>query len=142
MLMAVKKASRPITCIPCAMKYSYIQERTPELLVLMGRLEKALYCRPRLDLSLEQRIYHLAEGVLALQEVEILGRTSTGRLPDRIKSLIEFILERNEARVGLLTPHTIPERVKSTRRHVIKQLEGLSNDDANRQTTDGARSCI
>jgi hypothetical protein len=93
-----------------------------------------LYWRPRPDLSLEQRIYHLAEGLLALKEIEILGATCAGRLPERITHLIEFILGRIEARFGLSESHTVPERVKSARRYVIKQLEGSSPNDADRQT--------
>jgi len=42
-LMAAKKASRPIVCVPCAMKYSYVKDPTPELTELMARLEEAVF---------------------------------------------------------------------------------------------------
>ncbi len=129
-LMAAKKAARPVVCVPCAIKYRYLEDPTPELIRLMARLEQALFWRPRPDLSLPQRIYHLAEGMLALKEIEILGATQAGRLPERIRSLIEFALCRIEGRYGL-DPRdaAIPERVKSVRRTAIDRLGNLPPDD-------------
>ena len=42
--------------------------------------------------------------MLALKEIEILGATQAGRLPERIRGLIEFVLCRIEARYGLDLP--------------------------------------
>lgn len=132
-LMAAKKSERPIACVPCAMKYSYVEDPTPELLELMSRLEESLHWRPRPELSLEQRVYHLAEGLLALKEVEILGETSAGKISQRVANLIEFLLGRIEARHHLHNDQfTIPERVKATRQHVIAQLEKLAEGDPDR----------
>jgi len=129
-LMAAKKAARPVVCVPCAIKYRYLEDPTPELTRLMARLEQALFWRPRPDLSLPQRIYHLAEGMLALKEIEVLGTTQAGRLPERIRSLIDFVLCRIEGRYGL-DPRdaAIPERVKSVRRTAIDRLGNLPPDD-------------
>ncbi len=129
-LMAAKKAARPVVCVPCAIKYRYLQDPTPDLLRLMARLEQALFWRPRPDLTMPQRIYHLAEGMLALKEIEILGATQAGRLPERIRGLIEFVLCRIEGRYGL-DPRdaAIPERVKAVRRTAIDRLADLPPDD-------------
>lgn len=133
-LMAAKKASRPIVCVPCAMKFSYVTDPTPELLTLVARLEEAVFWRPRPDLTLDQRVYHLAEGLLSLKEIEFLGRTSSGQLPERIAVLIEFILNRIEASYGLDSPNAaIPERIKAARRQAIKRLEELGEDDPGQQ---------
>lgn len=122
-VMAAKKSDRPIACVPCAMKYRYVEDPTPDLLQLMSQLEIALNWRPRPDLQLHQRIYHLAEGILALKEVEIMGKTSAGTLPDRIGALIEFVLARIETRHQLSTSaSTVPERVKAARQHIIHCL--------------------
>jgi hypothetical protein len=132
-LMAIKKSTRPIACVPCAIRYSYVRDPTPELLELMGRLESSLHWRPRPDLSLPQRIYHLAEGVLALKEVEILGASGSGPIPERIGRLIEFLLGRIECRHQLAaTSLTVPERVKAARQHVISKLEAAPPDAAER----------
>jgi 1-acyl-sn-glycerol-3-phosphate acyltransferase len=133
-LMAAKKADRPIVCIPSAIKYSYLTDPTPELTELMGRLEQALLWRPRPDLDLPQRIYHLAEGVLALKEIEYLGETHSGPLPERIRNLIEFALGRVEARHGLDPGGaTIPERVKAIRQAAVEGLSNLEAEDPARR---------
>ncbi len=133
-LMAARKASRPIVCVPCAMKYSYVEDPTPELLALMVRLEQAVFWRPRPDLTLGQRVYHLAEGLLSLKEIEFLGETSSGPLPERIAALIEFILNRIEASYGVDSPNaTIPMRIKTARQQAIKRLEELGEDEMSQQ---------
>jgi len=132
-LLAARKGSRPIVCVPCAMRFIYTEDPTPKLEELMGRLEEELFWRPRPDLTLRQRVYHLAEGVLALKEVEFLGETCKGRVPERIANLIEFIMGRIEARYELdLSGATVPERVKALRREAIKRLEELPDGDPNR----------
>jgi hypothetical protein len=133
-LMAAKKADRPVVCVPCAIKYRYVEDPTPELTRLMAQLERALYWQPRPDLTLPQRIYHLAEGMLALKEIEILGSTQAGRLPERIRSLIEFVLCRIEGRYAV-DPRdaAIPERVKTVRRMAIERLAALAADEPGRE---------
>jgi 1-acyl-sn-glycerol-3-phosphate acyltransferase len=125
-LLAARKANRPIVCIPCAMKYTYLESPLPELLPLMDRLERAIHWRPRPDLPLAQRVYHFAEGALALKEIEYLGHTGAGPLPQRLAELVNFILDRIEARLGLDPPAaTAPERIKALRHHLIQRLEAL-----------------
>ncbi len=134
-LMAAKKATRPIACVPCGMKYFYVQDPTPELLELMDRLELSLHWRPRRDLTLQQRIYHFAEGILALKEIEILGKTNAGPLPERIESLIEFVLGRVECRHNLSAESkTIPQRVKIARQHVINRLQEADQQECQHQS--------
>jgi hypothetical protein len=132
-LLAARKADRAIVCIPCAIRYRYVEDPTPKLIELMGQLEQAIFWRPRPDLTLEKRIYHFAEGVLALKEIEILGHTCSGPVPRRIADLVEFILAQIEARHGLdPSGATVPERVKTLRQHAIKQLEDLPDGDERR----------
>ena len=133
-MMAARKADRPVYCVPCAMRYRYVKDPTPELLELMNELEEAVYWRPRPDLELSQRVYRLAEGALALKEIEFAGETAKGRVPDRVCNLIECILGPIESRYELKPgDKTIPERVKSVRSHAIKQLEELPEDDPARE---------
>lgn len=132
-LMAARKSKRSIACVPSAIKYSYVEDPTQELLELMSRLERAVHWRPRPELSLELRVYHLAEGLLALKEVELLGKTSEGRIPQRVENLIEFLLARIEARHHLHNESlSVPERVKTTRQHVIAKLQETDEDDPQR----------
>ncbi len=97
-ILAARKGTRAVVCIPCAMRYHYLANPMPKLLGLMDNLERAIFWRPRPDLSLPERIYHFAEGALAFKEIEYLGRTGEGPLPKRIAELEDFILGRIEAR--------------------------------------------
>jgi 1-acyl-sn-glycerol-3-phosphate acyltransferase len=129
-LMAARKATRPIVCIPCAIKYRYVEDPTPDLLRVMENLERAIHWRPRPDLSLAVRIYHFAEGALALKEIEFLGRTGSGPLPQRISDLMDFILNFLEVRHGVkAVGMTVPERVKALRQQIIKRIAELPADD-------------
>jgi len=133
-LLAARKGSRPIVCVPCAMRYHYVANPMPELLTLMDDLERAIFWRPRPELSLAERIYHFAEGALALKEIEYLGGTGEGPLPKRIAGLEDFILGRIESRHGLDGPKpTVPERVKLLRQHLIERLEVLAGSDPERR---------
>ena len=136
-LMAARKGTRPVVCVPCAMKYSYLDDPTPELLRLMDDLERAIYWRPRPDMKLSERIYHFAEGSLALKEIEFLGRAGDGSLRERLKVLVDFILNRMEARYGLDHESlAIPERVKSLRRELITRREKAADSSPERQQCD------
>ena len=133
-LLAARKGTRPIVCVPCAIKYHYVEDPTPELLELMDELERAILWRPRPDLPLPQRIYHYAEGLLALKEIEFLGQTGSGPLPERIATFVGAILDRLDKRYGIdSTGSTVPERVKTLRQKAIEKLEGLSALDPGRQ---------
>ena len=124
-LLAARKRARKIVCIPCGIKYRYLEDPTPELLRTMDDLERAILWRPRPDLALEKRIYHFAEGVLALKEIEFLGHTCSGPVRKRVADLIEFILGPIEARYGLDTSEaTVPERVKLIFRYLAMFATG------------------
>ena len=132
-MTASKRRRREIVCIPCGIKYQYVQDPTPELVDLMGRLEEQILWRRRDDMPLADRIYRFAEGALALKELEYLGAARTGDLPKRIRSLSEHILAGLEKRYGFdANGQTLPERVKAVRREAIEKLEE-ADDDCQRQ---------
>ena len=123
-LSAARKASRPIERIPCAIKYSYVEDPTPQLLRLVDELERQILWRPRPDLPLSDRIYRFAEGMLALKELDYLGHTASGSLPEQIAALSDAVLRRLEERYGApLRKANLPERVKTLRQRAIKKLE-------------------
>ncbi len=133
-LMAAKKADRPIVCVPCGMKYSYLEDPTPQLLELMDELERAIMWRPTPQLPLTERIYHFAEGILSLKEIEYLGHSRTGPVPDRIRAFIDSLLRRLELRYSLEPADaTVPERVKTLRQHAIKQMLALEEEAPGRR---------
>lgn len=123
-LSAAKRAERPIVCVPCGMRYYYVNDPTDELKAVMSRLEQAMFWRPRTDLPLHDRIYRMAEGLLALKEIEYLDETRAGDVPDRVAALAEAILHRWEGRTDIASgDRSTPERVKQLRQHAIDQLQ-------------------
>ena len=137
-LSSAKRGKRPVVCVPCAMKYEYIDDPTDELLRSMAELEQSIHWRPRPDLPLDQRIYRFAEAAMALKEMEFYGRATSGSLPERTDALAGEILHRLEERHEVQPGDgTIPERVKELRRLTLARLEDLSEDDPQyRQSND------
>jgi len=133
-LLAARQGARPVVCVPCGIRYRYLDDPTPELLRLMDDLERAIFWRPRPDLALAQRIYRFAEGALALKEIEFLGHTCSGPLPRRIADLADYILKSIETRYGMNAAGvTVPERVKALRQQAIGRLGKLPEDDPGRR---------
>lgn len=136
---AAKHAARPVACIPCGIRYQYIDNPMEELLELMDRLEEQLLWRPKRNLILRKRIYQFAEAILGLKEKEYLGETRTGTLPERIEALAEYILQGLENKYGISARGpTLPERVKACRRHAIRiaEDEALSGQEREAAKTD------
>jgi hypothetical protein len=136
-MTAAKDMRRSVVCVPCGIKYQYTEDPTDELVELMGQLEERILWRVRDDLPLAERIYRFAEGALALKELEYLGHTQKGSLPDRINSLSDQVLSRLEGRYKRSAKDlTLPKRVKMLRKEAIK-LQGAS--DENSQQREQAR---
>jgi 1-acyl-sn-glycerol-3-phosphate acyltransferase len=120
---AVRKSDRELVIIPCAMKYQYVEKPHDELLKVMTELEEQILWRPRHHKELKDRIYDFSEAVLSLKEIEILGASSSGSLPDRVRHLASRILARHEQALGIeVDGKSIPERVREIRRRSIKEI--------------------
>ena len=132
-LTAAKHTGRPVVCVPCGIRYQYIDTPMEELLELMDRLEEQILWRPKRNLILRKRIYQFAEAILGLKEKEYLGETQLGTLPERIQALTEFILQGLENRYGIQERDSIlPERVKACRRHAIQRMENTALSEGER----------
>ncbi len=129
-LSAARKSDREIVAVPCAVRYIYTSDPTPELQQIMTALEEHVFWRPRPDLPLRDRIYRFADGMIALKEVEFLGRQQTGLLYERISHLSDCILQRLEQQYDLAGAEefTIPQRVKNARRELISQMQRADDD--------------
>lgn len=126
-LMAARKAERPVVIIPVAIKRWYTQDPTPSMLSTTEQLERRLYWRPRRHLDLRERILHVADGLLALKELEHLGSSNSGGLPERIKHLANYVLSRCEDRYSITDRDAmIPERIKEVRRRIIQAQQAAS----------------
>ena len=130
-LTASKHSKRPISFVPCGIRYQYTSNPMEELLELMDRLEEQILWRPKRNLILRKRIYQFAEAILGLKETEYHGETQTGTLPERIQALAEYILQGLEKKQGITNPAaTLPERVKACRRNAIQNTENDTLSDA------------
>ena len=126
-IASARKADRPVSIVPCGIKFWYRDDPTAKLHDLMTQLDQRLFLRPEPTRSLPDRIYRFAEALLALKEIEYTGTSQSGPLSDRIRCLAESILGGIEARHGeLATSPQIPERVKALRQAIIRQVD-LSN---------------
>jgi hypothetical protein len=129
-ISAARQIAGPVNLMPTAIKYHYLGDPMPALLEIMDELESCIHWRPRRDLSLAKRIYRFAEGALAIKEIEYIGQTCTGPLPERVAALRNFILQRLEDRYGVgAKKNTPPERVKLLRHRLITMLSELPLDD-------------
>ena len=122
---AARKANRNILCVPCAIKYRYVEDPSDALTSVMGNLEEAILWRRRTEQPLQERIYRFAEALLAVKEIEFLGGARSGDLPERIRFLGDSILDGVELRHGLpRSDGSIPERIKTARKVIIGKLGG------------------
>jgi hypothetical protein len=134
-LTAAKRSKRPIACVPCGIKYHYVQDPLPELAAVMDRLEDRILWRPRPEVSLQDRLYAFGEALLTLKELEYLGSSQTGSLTERVASLTNHVLDTLENRYGKSgQEQQLPERVKSLRQRVIKVLETETTNEKDRAT--------
>ncbi|REJ73983.1 MAG: 1-acyl-sn-glycerol-3-phosphate acyltransferase [Planctomycetota bacterium] len=123
-LSAVRRGQRPLAIVPTAIKYQYLEDPRPELLKVMDELETKIFWRPQRHLDLAERIYRFAEGPLALKELEYLGSTSAGPLPDRVAALRDAVLSQWEEHYGQPKANaTAPERIKALRHQIIKRID-------------------
>src|SRR5262249_50296925 len=77
-LSAAKRAPRKVVVVPCSLKCFYVSDPTPSIQDSLRRLETSLHWRPRPDMSLEARVYRIAEGLLTLKEMEYMGQPQRG----------------------------------------------------------------
>ncbi|MHC5541587.1 1-acyl-sn-glycerol-3-phosphate acyltransferase, partial [Singulisphaera rosea] len=114
---AVKRlaeAGKTVWIVPIALQYRFLDhaDPLPKLHEVMQQLETRFTWWPQGQLSLIDRIYYYAEGVLGLKEFEYLGKVQGGGLKDRIASLARQILDRIEdRRAGKRRDDTVPVRV-------------------------------
>lgn len=125
-ISAAKRAERKVVVVPCGIKFFYVDDPMPHLLSTMEELEKRVFLRPAPQRPLIDRVYRLAEGIVALKELDFFSTTKSGNVKERAASLIDSILTQMETRHGLPSRGTVPERAKAIRQALIKQIEDES----------------
>lgn len=130
-ISAAKRAERKVVVIPTAIKFFYVDDPTEQLLITMHRLEERVLLRPAPHRPLIERIYRLAEGVVALKELDFFSATRSGSVKERAATLIDAILTQMETRHSLPSRGTVPERAKTLRQTLIKKLEDDDHPNPN-----------
>ena len=130
-IAAARKSQRPVSIVPCGIKFFYEEDPTQQLHELMTQLDQRLFLRPDQEKPLQQRIYRFAEALLALKEIEYRETTQTGPLAQRIRSLAETILQTMEKRHGVTVASSqVPERVKTLRQSIIRKIDKAQRGNA------------
>jgi 1-acyl-sn-glycerol-3-phosphate acyltransferase len=131
-LSAAKRGERPIVVIPCGIKFRYVDDPSKQLAAAALELEERILLRPLPDRPLPERLYRLAECILALKEIDHLGRTFTGTVKDRSQALSQAILSRLESRHKIRdNGGTTPERVKALRQCIIRKRADITTAAGN-----------
>jgi 1-acyl-sn-glycerol-3-phosphate acyltransferase len=121
-LASAKRATRPVVCVPCALKCWYVTDPRPALERSMARLEKRLGVACRSRLPLPERVVRFGEDVVAWQEQAVFGVPRTGPLRPRIAGLAGTILDSQEKEYGVPASGGVSERVQALRRRHIRAL--------------------
>ncbi|HET6882144.1 MAG TPA: lysophospholipid acyltransferase family protein [Pirellulales bacterium] len=130
-LTASRQTERPLYVVPCALRFEYVEDPTRQLESVMTELEERILWRPRPHLPLSERIYHFAEALLSVKELEYAGTVGRGSLRERIEALVDHVLSGLEQAHGLKNGgQTVPERVKNVRRACLEEQEKAADDPA------------
>jgi hypothetical protein len=133
-MSAIKRGNRPVACVPCALRYEYLVDPTPELHAVMNQLDHWLARQPDPRKSLALRIAEFHSGMLARKEREYLGASREDGLDRRsiearTNALADHVLSRLEQRYKTHSDGTLPERVKEVRQQVILRRSELVHHD-------------
>jgi 1-acyl-sn-glycerol-3-phosphate acyltransferase len=91
------KDNKKVVVHPVALRYSFPFDVESAAARMLDEIETRLTSRPSRSLALHERIKKVGAGLLALKELQYLGHTQEGTIPDRISNLIDAILEPLEA---------------------------------------------
>jgi len=133
-MAAIKRSHKPVACVPCALRYEYLVDPTPELHAVMNQLDHWLGHEPDPRKPLPLRIAEFHSGMLARKEREYLGSSREGPLDQpmieaRTHALADHVLSRLEQRYKTHSDGTLPERVKEVRQQVIQRRSELVLND-------------
>jgi len=125
--IALRTARRPeggtpgrrVVVVPTALRYRYLDDITPTFGPALDRLDAYLHWPPRQQQDPVERIYRFGEAMLGLREMQWLGQTLSGPLPERVSEFRERLIRGVEEALGrpaAAGPH--PERVRRLRGHL------------------------
>jgi hypothetical protein len=107
---------------PVAIKYRLLTDVEPSIRQTLDEIE-ARFCWQPQDLPLVERIVKAGEALLALKEIEYLGHVQRGEITERLRQLIDHILDRLEATwIDGRKQTNFMGRVKALRAAILKGM--------------------
>jgi 1-acyl-sn-glycerol-3-phosphate acyltransferase len=116
-----------IVVVPVAIKYLFGGDVRREVEPMLDEIETRLSWRVQSRLPLLERIYKLGHALLTLKEMEFLGQPGEGSADERLKRLIDNLLEPLETKWLDGRPKdsvtaSVISRVKELRRAVLPEM--------------------
>lgn len=91
------KEGTKVVVHPVAIRYSFPFDVEAAAARMLDEIEARLTWRPSRELGLYDRFQKVGAGLLALKELQYLGHTQDGSIPERIAKLIDALLKPLEA---------------------------------------------
>jgi 1-acyl-sn-glycerol-3-phosphate acyltransferase len=91
------KENKKVFVHPVAIRYSFPFDVAAAAAKMLDTIETRLTWRPSRHLGIHDRVRKVGAGLLALKELEYLGRTQEGTIAERISKLIDALLKPLEA---------------------------------------------
>lgn len=119
------KENKKVVVHPVALRYSFPFDVDAAATKMLDEIETRLTWRPSRNIKLYDRFQKVGAGLLALKELQYLGHTQEGTIPERIAKLMDAILRPMEtewvndnheghpvARVKRLRAAILPDMIK------------------------------
>jgi 1-acyl-sn-glycerol-3-phosphate acyltransferase len=92
-----KENNGKVVVHPVAVRYSFPFDVDAAATHMLDEIETRLTWRPSRGMNIVDRVRKVGAGLLALKELEYLGHTQEGTIPERITKLIDALLKPMEA---------------------------------------------
>jgi 1-acyl-sn-glycerol-3-phosphate acyltransferase len=113
---------RKVWIVPTAIRYTYLEDVTPQLEAAMNDLEERMKLKPGKGSPLAQRILRFGDAMLTIKEKEQLGKPGDSALAARLTALVSAILERHETQWlnKIQSDSSVSLRVKTLRQQLLE----------------------
>ena len=129
----VKQGQKPVVVHPVAVRYTYDGDPYAAVAPDLARMERNFTWEPQTHLTTVQRLRKLGEAILAIKEVEYLGRVREGDPFERVERLAMEMLDEVEDRWEIKDRSAgIVGRVKNVRTVILPDMIAGNCDEAER----------
>lgn len=120
---------------PVAIKYLCKTDFRPWADAQLSEMERRFCWTKQSGRTILERIQSVAEGFLALKEIQWMGCSRQGALPERRERLLQFLLENTEQRFGVQPSQTEDDRsrIRTIRSEIVSRFFSHATDDTERE---------